>query len=68
MKACLFACVLASTFAITATTVAQSEDPAATICKAILSKPLDPEPELDPSFPPDCDSSSYYFGIGRPTD
>jgi uncharacterized protein YecT (DUF1311 family) len=37
-------------------------------CDAILSKPLIPEPTLDPAFAPDCDSSSYYFGIGRPRD
>ena len=37
-------------------------------CEAILAKPLTPAPVLDPSFTPDCDSSSYYFGIGRPRD
>ncbi len=37
-------------------------------CAAILAKPLTPTPSLDPTFTPDCDSSSYYFGIGRPRD
>jgi len=37
-------------------------------CEAVLAKPLTPDPVLDPSFTPDCDSSSYYFGIGRPRD
>lgn len=37
-------------------------------CDAALANPLTPAPELDPSFTPDCDSTSYYFGIGRPRD
>jgi uncharacterized protein YecT (DUF1311 family) len=37
-------------------------------CDAILARPLTPEPVLDPAFPPTCDSTSYYFGIGRPRD
>lgn len=35
-------------------------------CDAILAKPF--TPELDHTFTLDCDSTSYYFGIGRPRD
>ena len=35
-------------------------------CDAILATPF--TPALDRAFPLDCDSTSYYFGIGRPQD
>lgn len=47
-----------------------SDDPQAdadALCKAILAK--SPPAPADPgTFKPDCDSSAYYFGIGRPKD
>jgi uncharacterized protein YecT (DUF1311 family) len=35
-------------------------------CDAVLATPL--TPAVDPAFTPDCDSTSYYFGIGHPRD
>jgi hypothetical protein len=46
----------------------EKEGASKSTCDAILSKPLSPEPSLDPAFTPNCDSTSYYFGIGRPID
>lgn len=37
-----------------------------TTCDAILAKPFNIT--ADPAINPDCDSTSYYFGIGRPRD
>ena len=37
------------------------------LCRAALARPFTPPP-ADPAFKPDCDSSTYYFGIGRPID
>lgn len=37
-------------------------------CDAVLARPLQPEPALDPSFKADCDSTAFYFGLGRPVD
>ena len=47
-----------------------SADPqadAGALCKAILAK-SPPAPTDSGSFQSDCDSSAYYFGIGRPKD
>jgi hypothetical protein len=46
----------------------EREGASKTTCEAILAKPLTPAPKLDPAFKSDCDSTSFYFGIGRDKD
>jgi uncharacterized protein YecT (DUF1311 family) len=49
-----------------ATTPATPPAPRPAACAAILARPFDGG--LDPRIQPDCDSSSFYFGIGRDKD
>jgi uncharacterized protein YecT (DUF1311 family) len=37
------------------------------VCGPVLAKPFT-APALDPKLKPDCDSTAFYFGIGRPVD
>jgi len=56
--------LLALPFSAAAQAVQQEPPPAA--CAAILAKPFDGG--LDPRIEPDCDSTAYYYGIGREKD
>jgi hypothetical protein len=62
--------VLASLLALPLSLVAQSEQAAPTPppveCSSFLAIPFDGG--LDPRIQPDCDSTAFYFGIGRPKD
>ena len=65
MKTCL---LLALLFCIPVSMAAQADapEPQPAACAAALAKPFDGG--LDPHVPPDCDSSAYYYGIGRDKD
>jgi len=64
--------LVAFAFALSTDSIAQttSDDPqseADATCKAVLAK-SPPAPADTGTFKPGCDSSAYYFGIGRPKD
>jgi hypothetical protein len=66
MKKVLFPALLAW-FALAASAQTGAPAPAAPPeCAAILARPFDAG--LDPSLQPDCDSTTFYFGIGKPQD
>jgi hypothetical protein len=60
--------LLALLFCIPMSMAAQADapEPQPAACAAALAKPFDGG--LDPHVPPDCDSSAYYYGIGRDKD
>ena len=60
--------LLALLFCIPVSMAAQADapEPQPAACAAALAKPFDGG--LDPHVPPDCDSSAYYYGIGRDKD
>jgi hypothetical protein len=51
---------------LSAAAQADQQEPPPAACAAILAKPFDGG--LDPRVQPDCDSTAYYFGIGRDKD
>ncbi len=58
--------LLALPLCAAAQTVAQDSGPPPAACVSILAKPFDGG--LDPRIEPDCDSTAFYFGIGRDKD
>ena len=64
MRTSLLPLLLALPLSAAAQAVQQEPPPAA--CAAILAKPFDGG--LDPRIEPDCDSTAYYYGLGRDKD
>jgi TPR repeat protein len=67
MNKATFAASLLVLFAFPLPALAQTAEPSAkAACAAILARHV--EPRLDPRVEADCDSSAFYYGIGRERD